>query len=95
MKRSIAVATMFACLSALPTLAQEYPSRQVRLVLPFPAGGGSDIIARVVAQKLTASLGQPVIVDNRAGASGNIAGEIVARSAADGCPRSPAVRARR
>ena len=84
MKRSLAFASMLACLSALPALAQEYPARQVRVVLPFPAGGGSDIIARVVAQKLTASLGQPVIVDNRAGASGNIAGEIVAKSAADG-----------
>ena len=64
--------------------AQEYPVKQVRVVLPFPAGGGSDIIARVVAQKLTISLGQPVVVDNRAGASGNIAGEIVAKAPADG-----------
>jgi tripartite-type tricarboxylate transporter receptor subunit TctC len=84
MKHSIAVALIFACLSALPALAQEYPARQIRVVLPFPAGGGSDLIARVVAQKLTGSLGQPVVVDNRAGASGNIAGEIVAKSAADG-----------
>jgi len=75
---------MFVCLPALPALAQEYPARQIRVVLPFPAGGGSDIIARVVAQKLTGSLGQPVVVDNRAGASGNIAGEIVAKSSADG-----------
>ena len=65
-------------------LSQEYPARQVRVVLPFPAGGGSDLIARVVAQKLTGSLGQPVVVDNRAGASGNIAGEIVAKAAPDG-----------
>jgi len=64
--------------------AQEYPVKQVRVVLPFPAGGGSDIIARVVAQKLTGSLGQPVVVDNRAGASGNIAAEIAAKSPADG-----------
>jgi tripartite-type tricarboxylate transporter receptor subunit TctC len=84
MKRSLAFAVVFACLSALPALAQDYPAKQVRLVLPFPPGGGSDIIARVVAQKLTASLGQPVIVDNRAGASGNIAAEIVAKSPADG-----------
>ena len=84
MKRSIAVALMFTCLPALPSWAQEYPAKQVRVVLPFPAGGGSDIIARVVAQKLTGSLGQPVVVDNRAGASGNIAGEIVAKSPADG-----------
>jgi tripartite-type tricarboxylate transporter receptor subunit TctC len=67
-----------------PSWAQDYPAKQVRVVLPFPAGGGSDLIARVVAQKLTGSLGQPVVVDNRAGASGNIAAEIVAKSPADG-----------
>jgi tripartite-type tricarboxylate transporter receptor subunit TctC len=72
-----------ACL-AVPVWAQEYPAKQVRFVLPFPAGGGSDLIARVIAQKLTGSMGQPVVVDNRAGASGNIAAEIVARSAPDG-----------
>ena len=83
MKHSIAVMVALACLSS-PALAQEYPAKQVRLVLPFPPGGGSDIIARVVAQKLTGALGQPVIVDNRAGASGNIAAEIVAKSPADG-----------
>jgi tripartite-type tricarboxylate transporter receptor subunit TctC len=84
MKRSLAFAVMMACLPVFPALAQEYPAKQVRVVLPFPAGGGSDIIARVVAQKLTASLGQPVLVDNRAGASGNIAAEIVAKAPADG-----------
>jgi tripartite-type tricarboxylate transporter receptor subunit TctC len=83
MNRSIAFALTLACCAA-PVAAQEYPARQVRLVLPFPAGGGSDIIARVVAQKLTGALGQPVVVDNRAGASGNIAAEIVAKSPADG-----------
>jgi len=84
MSRCFASIVALACLPALPALAQEYPARQIRVVLPFPAGGGSDIIARVVAQKLTVSLGQPVVVDNRAGASGNIAGEIVAKSPADG-----------
>ncbi len=81
MRYLFAITVALAC---LPAWAQEYPARQVRLVLPFPAGGGSDLIGRVVAQKLTASLGQPVIVDNRAGASGNIAGEIVAKAPADG-----------
>jgi tripartite-type tricarboxylate transporter receptor subunit TctC len=83
MKHSAAVFAVLACLAA-PALGQEYPAKQVRVVLPFPPGGGSDLIARVVAQKLTGSLGQPVVVDNRAGASGNIAAEIVAKSAADG-----------
>ena len=64
--------------------SQDYPAKPIRLVVPFPPGGGSDIIARVVAQKLTVSLGQPVVPDNRAGASGNIAGEIVAKAPADG-----------
>jgi len=73
-----------ACLSALPALAQEYPAKQIRLVVSFPAGGGSDLVARVVAQKLAGALGQPVVPDNRAGASGNIAAEIVAKSPADG-----------
>jgi tripartite-type tricarboxylate transporter receptor subunit TctC len=75
---------MLACLSALPALAQEYPAKAVRVVVPFPPGGGSDTIARLVTQKLTGALGQPVVIDNRAGASGNIAGEIVAKSAPDG-----------
>ncbi|MEQ1773018.1 MAG: tripartite tricarboxylate transporter substrate binding protein [Burkholderiales bacterium] len=64
--------------------AQDYPTRSIRMVLPFPAGGGSDLIARVTAQKLTSQLGQQVVVDNRAGASGNIAAEIVAKSPPDG-----------
>jgi len=68
----------------LPALAQEYPAKQIRLVVSFPAGGGSDLVARVVAQKLAGALGQPVVPDNRAGASGNIAAEIVAKSPADG-----------
>jgi tripartite-type tricarboxylate transporter receptor subunit TctC len=84
MKQSTVVIAALAFLCGSPAWAQEYPAKQVRLVLPFPPGGGSDIIARVVAQKLTGSLGQPVIVDNRAGASGNIAAEIVARAPADG-----------
>jgi tripartite-type tricarboxylate transporter receptor subunit TctC len=84
MKRSFVCIAALACLCGSQAWAQDYPGKQVRLVLPFPAGGGSDIIARVMAQKLTASLGQPVVVDNRAGASGNVAAEIVAKAPADG-----------
>lgn len=65
-------------------LAQEYPSKPVRMIISFPPGGGSDLIARVLAQKLTVALGQTVVADNRPGASGNIAAELAARSPADG-----------
>jgi len=83
---------IFRCLSALAcllacqgtALSQEYPVKPIRLVIPFPPGGGSDTIARVLAQRLAGALGQQVVVDNRAGASGNIAGELVAKSAPDG-----------
>jgi tripartite-type tricarboxylate transporter receptor subunit TctC len=81
------LALPFAALSlaaALPALAQEYPAKSIRMVVPFPAGGGSDIVARVLAQRLTATLGQTMVADNRAGASGNIAAEIVAKAPADG-----------
>jgi tripartite-type tricarboxylate transporter receptor subunit TctC len=67
-----------------PALAQDYPVKSVRVVVPFPAGGGSDIIARVTAQKLSGALNQQFVIDNRAGASGNIASEIVAKAPPDG-----------
>lgn len=70
--------------SAAPALAQEFPTRTIRMVLPFPAGGGSDLVARIIAQKYSAQLGQQVVVDNRAGASGNIAADIVAKAPGDG-----------
>jgi tripartite-type tricarboxylate transporter receptor subunit TctC len=65
-------------------IAAPYPERAVTLVVPFPPGGSTDILARIVAEHLHRSLGQPVIVENRSGASGNIGTAAVARSAADG-----------
>ena len=64
--------------------AQPFPSRSIRIVVPFPPGGTSDILARSIGQKLTEEWGQPVIADNRPGAAGNIASEIVAKAKPDG-----------
>jgi tripartite-type tricarboxylate transporter receptor subunit TctC len=64
--------------------AQGYPNKSIRLIIPYPPGGGTDVIARPLAQKLTENLGQQVIVDNRGGAGGNIGMEFVAKSAPDG-----------
>jgi tripartite-type tricarboxylate transporter receptor subunit TctC len=64
--------------------AQAFPNRPLRLIVPFPAGGAADITARLVAERMSSSLGQSVVIDNRPGAGGNIAGEAVARSAPDG-----------
>ena len=69
---------------ALSAAAQGYPSKTVRLILPYPPGGGSDTIARPVTKKLSEYLGQQVLVDNRGGAGGNIGMEAAARSAPDG-----------
>lgn len=78
--------TLLAALAALglPAVAQDYPSKVVRIVVPFPAGGSTDILARMLAQRLTDTLGQHFIVDNRPGATGTIGGALVAKSAPDG-----------
>ncbi len=65
-------------------LAQAYPSKPVRMIVGFPPGGGTDVVARVIAQKLTEWWGQPVTVENRAGATGTIGADVVAKSPADG-----------
>jgi len=64
--------------------AQDYPNRPVRFVVPYPPGGGTDVVARILQEPLAAELGQPIIIDNRGGAAGNLGTDIVAKSLADG-----------
>ena len=64
--------------------AQTWPTKPVKIILQFPPGGSTDVVARILATQLTASLGQPVLVENKPGADGAIAGDIVARSEPDG-----------
>lgn len=71
-------------LTAVPTIAQTYPDKPIRMVLPFPPGGGTDSLARVILPRMSQALGQPIVIDNRPGAGGIVAAEIVAKSAPDG-----------
>src|SRR5688500_17063357 len=88
MIRRLRTASVLAALAlsayAASALAQTYPSKPVRMVVPFPAGGATDIVGRLIAQKLTESWGMQVIVDNRGGAGGTIGSDIAAKAPPDG-----------
>jgi len=77
---------IFAAVIAVVTIAraEEFPSKPIKLVVPYSAGGGTDVVARLVGQKLSDQLGQPIVVENRSGAGGRIGTESVVRSPADG-----------
>jgi tripartite-type tricarboxylate transporter receptor subunit TctC len=87
MRRSVVVTFLAGCLGfgiSTAALAQNYPDRPIRLVAPFPAGGLADVLARAVGDEMSKTLGQLVIVENRAGAGGNVGADAVAKSAPDG-----------
>lgn len=85
-RHGLACALALAGLAALPStaLAQAYPSRPVRMIIPFPPGGTLDTVGRQLAQKLSEQMGQPFVVENRAGGNGTIGADAVAKAAADG-----------
>jgi tripartite-type tricarboxylate transporter receptor subunit TctC len=81
MLRALAAGSLLFAASAL---AQNYPSKPIRMIVPYPAGGVADVTARIVGQKLGESLGQPVVIENRAGASGTLGANAVAKAPPDG-----------
>src|SRR5262245_44979606 len=85
--RSVATAFAFSTLALLTTTtahAQDYPTRPITLVVPYAAGGGNDLLARIASEKMSKTLGQQIVIENRPGAGGSTATRAVARSAADG-----------
>lgn len=82
MKKSILLVLLFT--AAGGAWAQAYPTKPIRFIVPFPPGGGNDLIARITGQKLSESMGQPVVIENRAGASGQVGAQVLAAAAPDG-----------
>jgi tripartite-type tricarboxylate transporter receptor subunit TctC len=82
--RALAALCIFGILPAAPALAQSWPTKPIRLIVPFPAGGGTDVVARTIANGITEGLGQAIVVENRGGAGGTLGADIVAKAAPDG-----------
>src|SRR4051812_28400331 len=78
------VAIAFVLVAGLPAQSQNYPSQTIKIVVPFPPGGGVDVVARVIAPRLSELLGQSVIIENRGGAGGSVGATYVAQAARDG-----------
>jgi tripartite-type tricarboxylate transporter receptor subunit TctC len=87
MARVVALWFVSALLCASPALAQDakdYPNKPIRFIVPYPPAGGTDIVARILTEPLAAALGQPIIIENRGGAGGNVGTDVAAKSAPDG-----------
>src|SRR5258708_20668304 len=82
MRKRIVLA--LALLAAIPAWAQDWPARSVRFIVPYPPGGGTDVIARIVQHSLSEALGQTIVIENRGGAGGAVGTEAAAKSAPDG-----------
>ncbi len=82
--RRLIVALVLVLAALGPASAQSYPSKPIRVIVPFAPGGAVDVLARLVGAKMSDSIGQPVIIENRAGAAGNVAADAVAKSPPDG-----------
>jgi tripartite-type tricarboxylate transporter receptor subunit TctC len=82
--KALPIGAVLAALTNGTAYAQGYPTQQIRLVVPFAAGGGSDLLARIIAEPLSKSLGQPIVVENKPGGGATIAADLVAKSAPDG-----------
>jgi len=82
--RRLLTAWLLGCGLTLGAMAQTFPSKPIRMIVPFPAGGTTDIVARILAQRMSETMGQAVVVENKAGAGGAIGADIVAKAAPDG-----------
>jgi tripartite-type tricarboxylate transporter receptor subunit TctC len=84
--RSALLALGFACSLATPlaALADSYPERPIKFVVPYPPGGGTDVVARIVQPRLQAVLGQSIVIENKGGAGGSLGTDVVSKAAPDG-----------
>src|SRR6267378_2700131 len=78
------IVLVLGLLAGIPAWAQDWPAKPVRFIVPYPPGGGTDVIARIVQNRLSEALGQPIVVENRGGAGGAVGTEAAAKSAPDG-----------
>src|SRR5262245_55897098 len=83
-RKALFLAALVAGMLAAPAAAQQYPAKPIRFIVPFPVGGVADVFARVIGGKFNEAWGQPVVVENRTGAGGNIGAELVAKAPPDG-----------